>query len=178
MVALMIDQDEGKTSIEAVDELIGGFEIANLVTESLHGDLRGRPMAIAAHDEGAVLYFLTRSDDEKLEEMLQRDDVSVILSGENKYVSISGKARLNTDLSLTDQMWSPSARLWFPEGPRDPHIVLVTVEPSYAECWDRRGIRQIELWWEAGKALLHGRKADDESLSGHHKVPMDSDKID
>lgn len=170
----MIDQGERKRCVEAIDSLVGGFEIATLVTESLHGDLRGRPMAIAGHEEGAVLYFLTRSEDEKLEEMLQRDDVAVILSGENKHVSISGKARLNTDRSLIDQMWSPSARLWFPEGPRDPDIALVMIEPSYAECWDRRGIRQIELWWEAGKALIRGRKAEDDSLSGHRKVRMDA----
>lgn len=169
----MIDQADENRSIETLDSLLDGFEIATLVTESLNGDLRGRPMAIAGHEEGAVLYFLSRSDDEKLQEMLQRDDVSVTLSGENKYVSISGKARVNTDLSLIDQMWSPSARLWFPEGPRDPNIALVMVEPSYAECWDRRGVRQIELWWEAGKALLRGRKTDDDSLSGHHKVQMD-----
>jgi len=143
------------------------FNVAMLVTESLKGHLCSRPMAIAGHDPGMVLYFLSRSDDGKLQEILRRRDVLVCMQGNGKYVSLSGKAQLNTDLLLIDRYWSADARLWFPEGPKDPDATLIVVEPVYAELWDRSGMRLLEFWWEAGKALLSGNKVDDDSLSGH-----------
>jgi len=157
---------------QQIDELVKEFDVAMLVTESLEGDLRGRPMAIAGHDEGSVLYFLTRADDEKMQEILAQPRVSVVMQNEGQYLSISGRARLETDLSLIDQHWSAAARLWFPEGKRDVQATLVIVEPTYAECWDRTGVRLLEFWWEAGKALLKGEKAEDSKLSGHQKVKV------
>ncbi len=160
------------SGIRQIDELVNEFEVAMLITESLDGDLRGRPMAIAGHDKGSVLYFLTRADDEKMQEILARPSISVVMQKEGQYLSISGRARVETDLSLIDQHWSAAARLWFPDGKNDVEATLVIVEPTYAECWDRTGVRLLEFWWEAGKALLTGEKAADSTLSGHHKVKV------
>ena len=162
--------DKVAATLDEIDKLIDYFDVAMLVTESLAGELRARPMQIAGHDPGAVLYFLTRSDDEKLQEFLRRDDVLAVMSGDARYVSISGKARLETDRVLIDRLWSADARLWFPDGPEDPAITLVVVEPTYAESWDRSGVRRLELWWEGGRALIERRKADDQGLTGHHEA--------
>jgi len=160
-------------AIDQIDDLIDHFDVAMLVTRSLEGELRGRPMAIAGHDRGSMLYFLTRSDEEKLGEILRHSRVSVVMQGKGQYVSISGRARIETDRELIGRYWSAAARLWFPEGPEDPAATLVVVEPGYAECWDRSGLRRLEFTWEAGKALLGGEKAADDSLGGHGKARID-----
>ena len=93
------------------------------------------------------------------------------MQAENIYLSISGEARVLTNQGLADSLWSASMRLWFPGGPDDPDLAVLLVDPEYAEYWDRSGARRLEFWWEAGKALVKGQKADDD-LSGHGKVTL------
>jgi len=49
---------------ERLDQLIASFDTAMLVTTSLRGQPRARPMAIAGHVEGGLLYFATRAEDD------------------------------------------------------------------------------------------------------------------
>lgn len=158
--------------IDKLDDLIREFDTAMLATLSLDGALRARPMAIADFGERGALYFATRSDDEKLDEVIRSPQVAVTMQAEDKYLSISGEARLLTDQVLADQLWSASMRLWFPQGSNDPNLTVLLVEPTYAEYWDRSGIRRLEYWWEAGKALAKGQKAEDQKLSGHDKLKL------
>ncbi|MEJ8566073.1 pyridoxamine 5'-phosphate oxidase family protein [Elongatibacter sediminis] len=153
-----------------LDRLIAEFDTAMLVTSSLNGKPRARPMAIARHDAGARLYFATRSDDEKLEEVLRSPALCITLQDGERYLSLTGTARVETDAQLARELWSPSMNLWFPDGAEDPHLNLLVVTPEYAEYWDRTGLRRLEFLWEAGKALIRGEKADDRSLSGHAKI--------
>jgi len=161
---------KSRAAVTEIDDLIDNFDVAMLISESLWGELRCRPMAISGHGPGAVLYFLTRADDEKLREILRNSNVAVCMQDEGQYLSVSGNARIETDQVLIDQYWSPTDRLWFPDGPADAATTMIIVEPSYAECWDRTGVRRLEFWWTAGKALASGSKLDDAELSGHHKV--------
>lgn len=155
-----------------LDKLIREFDTAMLTTLSLEGALRARPMAIAKHEKGGAVYFATRSDDEKLEEILQSPRVAVTMQAEDKYLSISGEARMLTNQVLVDDLWTASMRLWFPQGSDDPHLTALLVEPHYAEYWDRSGLRLLEFWWEAGKALAKGQQARDQDLGGHDKLKL------
>ena len=168
----MAEAGGSSADMQEIERLISSFSTAMLVTESCDGDLRARPMAIAGRHEPAMLYFLTRREDEKLKELAHRADVSVVMQRNDQYLSISGRARLVDDSDLVEQAWSASARLWFPQGPEDPNVELFCVEPGFAESWDRTGIRKLEFWWKAGKALLHKEKAADQKLSGHKKVKL------
>ena len=163
-----IENDE----IQTLDRLIEGFETAMLTTESLSGQLRARPMMIADHLDGGALVFVTRAEDEKLEEVLHKNQVAVTMQSNGQYLSISGTARLETDRVKLDELWSPSWKIWFPEGQNDPECCLIRVEPTIAEYWDRTGANRLEFLWEAGKALLRGEKAQDETLAGHGKVKL------
>lgn len=153
-----------------LDELIDRFHTAMLVTHSLEGQLRARPMAIADHVESGRLYFATRSEDEKLDEIVNSPEVAVTMQDDDRYLSITGCAVLEKDPKLAEQMWKRSMKIWFPEGAHDPRLVLIMVLPKRAEYWDRSGLHKLSFLWEAGKALLSGSKADDQGLSGHAKV--------
>jgi len=168
----MAEASSSSADMREIERLISSFDTAMLVTESCDGDLRARPMAIAGHHEPAMLYFLTRREDEKLRELTYRADVSVVMQRNDQYLSISGRAGLVDDPNLVEQAWSASARIWFPQGPEDPNVALLYVEPGFVECWDRAGMRKLEFWWKAGKALLHREKAADQTLSGHKKVKL------
>jgi general stress protein 26 len=153
-----------------LDQLLADFDTAMLVTTSLNGKPRARPMAIAGHDKGGMLYFATRAEDEKLEEMLQSPDVAVTLQDDNRFLSITGRARIETDTLLARDMWKPSMKLWFPEGAGDPQLTLILVEPLCAEYWDRAGLRRLEFLWQAGKALLRGDLPEEPPVEHHAKL--------
>lgn len=161
-----------ESQVGKLDELIDEFDTAMLVTRSVEGKLRARPMAIARHTDGGKLYFATRADDGKLEEILSSPDVAVTMQDSGQYLSISGKARIRTDQLIAEELWSEAMRLWFPEGTSDQHLTVIVIEPQYAEYWDRTGLRQLEFLWEAGKALLASRKASDSDLGGHGKLKL------
>jgi general stress protein 26/DNA-binding winged helix-turn-helix (wHTH) protein len=154
---------------ERLDELISRFDTAMLITVSLEGQPRARPMAILEHGADGSLCFATRADDEKRDEILQVPDVAVTMQDGGHYLSISGRAKLVTaprpapDLPL-------SVRPWFPEGSDDPRFVLIVVDPDYAEFWDRSGLRRLQFLWEAGKALVRGEPMSDRSVGGHEKL--------
>ena len=153
-----------------LDELIATFDTAMLVTTSLEGRPRARPMAIAGHDEGGLLYFATRAEDEKMNEVLEHPQVAVTMQGDARYLSITGRARIETDVQLARDLWQASMKLWFPEGAEDPQLTLILVEPQYAEYWDRSGLRRLEFLWEAGKALVKGEVMDEPPTEHHAKV--------
>jgi general stress protein 26 len=155
---------------QRLDQLIDEFETAMLVTTSLEGKPRARPMAIAGHAEGALLYFATRVEDEKLDEILQQPQVAITLQKADCFLSLSGRARIETDLQLLHRLWKGSMNLWFPGGARDPHLALIQFDPQVAEYWDRSGWRKLEFWWQAGKAWVKGEATDDQALRGHAKV--------
>ena len=161
-----------ESQVRRLDELIDDFETAMLVTRSIEGKLRARPMAIARHADGGKLYFATRADDGKLQEILGSSDVAVTMQDDGQYLSISGNARIQTDRLIAEELWSASMRLWFPQGASDQQLTIIVIEPQFAEYWDRTGLRKLEFLWEAGKALLASRKASDSDLSGHSKVKL------
>lgn len=156
-----------------LDQLIASFDTAMLVTTSLRGKPRARPMAIAGHDKGGLMYFATRAEDEKLEEVLQHPDVAVTMQGDNRFLSITGRGRIETDVQLAREMWKPSMKLWFPEGAEDPQLTLILIEPLCAEYWDRAGLRRLEFLWEAGKALVRGEVPEEPPEDRHAKVRPD-----
>ena len=160
------------SNLSSVEALMADFDHAMLITRSIDGMLRARPMAIANQGAEGTLYFVSRSDDEKLAEVLDSPDVAVTMQGDGKYVSLSGKARLITNQLVAEEMWSAAMRIWFPDGPDDSRITTIIVEPEYAEYWDRSGLRRLEFLWEAGKALIQSESVDDKALGGHGKVKI------
>ena len=87
---------EYREAINEIDRMIRSFDVAMLVTTSLDGGLRARPMAVAGHERGLQLYFLTRADDGKLDEIAQQPDVNVVMQGDGEYLSVTGRAGLGT----------------------------------------------------------------------------------
>jgi general stress protein 26 len=126
--------------------MIEALEVGMLTTEDEHGHLRSRPMATQKL-EGGVAYFFTGQDTPKVDEVRKDARVNVAYADPNNqvYVSIAGAARASRDLDKIRQLWSPSAQRWFPKGPDDPHIALLTVEIAQAEYWDVDKRAMVEL---------------------------------
>lgn len=154
---------------DTLNEIIGRFDTAMLVTISLEGQPRARPMAILRHGADGSMCFASRVDDVKHDEILKVPEVAVTMQGDGLYLSVSGRARLES--APREPFTLPLAvKPWFPEGVDDPTLMLIVVEPDYAEYWDRSGLRQLQFLWEAGKALVRGKPLSDADVGGHDKL--------
>lgn len=154
--------------IERFEDLLQRFDHAMLVSVAQDGSLHARPMAIADND-GAALSFATSNRSTKATEIAMRPGVAVVMQAAGAYLAVSGTARLVDDRARIERLWRDDWKLWFPDGPADPDLVLIEIDPARAEYWDRTGARRLEFLWEAGKALATGRRLSEEELAGHGK---------
>jgi general stress protein 26 len=155
-----------------LEELIGHFHAAMLVTHAEDGSLRARPLSLAKiHDDG-VLFFATCIASPKVAELERSPTVAVTLQDSRRYVSIGGTARITRDRALIDRLWSETWKLWFPRGKEDPDLCIVEVTPRQAEYWDQSGLAGVKFILEAAKAYATGTKPESGESGDHAKIQI------
>jgi general stress protein 26 len=128
-----------RDDLQKLQDLITELGVAMLVTVESDGSLRSRPMH--THLDGpfdGTLWFFTRDHAPKVFE-IDRDrhvNLSYSCTKSQKYVSLSGMARLVRDRERAERMWSPAYKAWFPQGLDDPELALIRVEVEKGEYWD------------------------------------------
>jgi general stress protein 26 len=146
-------------NVAKIAKEIKGIRFAMLTTVALDGSLHSRPMAAQEQDFDGDLWFFTGKDSVKVDELERNNQVNVAFASldDNRYVSISGTARLVTDRAKIDELYTPAVKAWFPEGKDDPNIALVHVDPELAEYWDSPNSKLVQV---AGflKAIATGER--------------------
>jgi len=127
-----------KDDVKKLGELIKSISIGMLTTIGDDGVLRSRPMATQQVEFDGDLWFLTSSESHKAGEIDKEHQVNVSYAdpGENRYISVSGTARMIHDEKKIKQLWNPFYKAWFPKGLDDPSITLLRVQVDSAEYWD------------------------------------------
>lgn len=140
-------QNNHVEEIKKLGELIKDIRIAMLTTALPDGSLRSRPMATQDEEFDGTLWFFTGAESGKVHEI--EDDQHVNLSysepSDQKYVSVSGKARIVRDRAKIDELWSTPLKAWFPDGKDDPNIALLKIEVENAEYWDTPSSKMVHL---------------------------------
>jgi len=117
-------------------ELTGRFHAGNLVTHTADGLLQSRPMTLALLDAATEeLGFLTLVDAEVAKDVANDPMVSVVFQDARHHVAWSGRAYVDHERYRVARAWQPELSRWFPEGPEDPHVVLLVVRAIRAEYW-------------------------------------------
>ena len=127
-----------QTSSDQLYELLKKYKFAVMTTVSPDGTLHGRPMAVQEREPDADVWFATSLDTAKARDLEANPQIGLTyFEGPAKgYVSVSGKARLSRDPARIKHLWQPDWKLWFPNGPDDPDIVLLKVDVEQAEYID------------------------------------------
>ncbi|WP_022723742.1 pyridoxamine 5'-phosphate oxidase family protein, partial [Rhodopseudomonas sp. B29] len=102
--------------------------------------IRSRPMAAYVRPEEGTIYFLTDARRHKDEE-IERDhhvNLGFADAGAQKYVSVSGTARVSNDRGKIRELFGTEAKAWW-DNPDDPNIRVLKVTPDEAEYWDSPG---------------------------------------
>lgn len=118
-----------------------------LTTESDDGSLRSRPMATLDTAFDGTLWFFTKADSPKTEEVKHSAQVnlSYALADQQRYVSVSGRATLVWDRHKMTELWKPAFTSWMPLGLNEPQIALLRVDIDKAEYWDYNACVMIQV---------------------------------
>ncbi|MBP3965073.1 pyridoxamine 5'-phosphate oxidase family protein [Paenibacillus lignilyticus] len=121
-------------AISKVSELIKDIEIAMLTTVSEDG-LVSRPMKTQDVEFDGNLWFLTKKDTGKFEELLHNRQVNVSYAGKS-FVSIRGEAELVDSTEKIKEFWNVAYEKLLETTYDDPILVLIKVKAETAEYWD------------------------------------------
>jgi len=156
-----------------VYDILKGFSTAMVVTHGLDGKHRARPMHIAELDQQAGQVRFLTGHGAFADEVQKESGVLLVFENENSaYLSLRGKARIERDKDKVKAIWKEPYKVWFPQGPGDPEIVLVEVDLTEAEYWDNRGMNKLEYLFEAAKAYVKGQKPDVKDEEQHAKATL------
>lgn len=162
-----------ETQAQRFDELLDKFNTGMLVTQTTTGELQARPMAIAKHRDGGVLYFATSREAGKMEEIETHPEVAVTMQDSDQQLSLTGHAEAVHDRALIERFFHSAWRLWFPEGKDDPNLVLIKIEPVHGAYWDMsKSANKARFVFEAGKAVFEDEQIDTDKLAGHGQVNL------
>ncbi len=145
-------------------DMIDHLRVAMMTTDTPNG-LESRPMSAYVDKDAHTITFITRLDSGKTEDI--KDDAHVNLAfadtSANKYVSVTGTARVVRDPARQKQMWNAFAEAWMPEGPDAPTTALIEVTPATATIWDSPG--KIAMLFKVAKANLTQTPPHDDNVT-------------
>jgi general stress protein 26 len=131
--------DTTGANVERVWTLAKKIGIAMLVTRD--GDkLRSRPMGAHVAQDDNTIYFLTDARRHKDEEIARDSHINLAFADTSgqKYVSISGVAKVSNDRAKIKELFTTPAKAWW-DSPDDPNIRVLKITPDEAEFWDSPG---------------------------------------
>lgn len=161
---------ENQKNINQLSKLIEKVQIAMLTTQQADGTLRSRPMSTQQAPFDGTLWFITDKETAKTEEIRQHHAVGISYAdpGRQTYVSVSGTAQVVTDREKVREFWHEGHKIWFPDGPEDPNVVLLRVDVDQAEYWESN--RLVTLVGFA-KAYLTGESYQGEGAE-HERLSL------
>ena len=138
--------DTSQKGFDKLISMIGALEVGMLTTANADGVLRSRPMATQKTTDGK-LYFFTSKTSLKVEGAGADASVNVSYAdpGNQTYVSVSGRARISRGKNKIREIWTESARRWFPQGPDDERLAVLEVDITKADFWDIDAQTMVEL---------------------------------
>ena len=155
-------------AIRKVAELMKGQRIGFLTTTMPDGRLTSRPMALQEVEFDGDLWFFAEQDAPWLAHIAASPQVNVGVGSGGTWVSLTGTARVVTDVARTKELWNSGVEAWLPQGPEDPSVVLVEVQGDTAEYWDSPGNR-LATAFSFVKAKATGSQPD---TGDHAKVDL------
>jgi general stress protein 26 len=164
-----MDNQAGRDeSVKKIGELIKDIEFAMLTTVEEDGTLRSRPMATQQVEFDGDLWFFTKANSPKVDEVEREHEVNVSYASpdDQRYVSVSGRAQLVRDPEKIKELWNPAYKAWFPEGLDDPELALLKIN-----------VKQAEYWESSSSAVVHLLGLAKATVAGQEYHPGDNEKI-
>jgi general stress protein 26 len=141
-----------------------------MLTKQAAGRLRARPIEARPDRKAGLIFAVTDVHSAKQDEIEAAPDVGLVFidAKAKAYLSITARARVMRDTAKIAQIWRKTDEAWWPEGPSDPNVCLLRIEPLGAELWDGPASTARTVF-EFAKAWLTG---EEPSLGENRKVTV------
>ncbi len=124
------------TDLQTLREAIDDQRVAMLTTIAPDGQLQSKPMTVLEQDADGNFWCLVESPmgTEGAISTPQRANLA-FSSDSASYVSVACTAQVLHDRARVNQLWTPMAKPWFPDGPDSPDLACLRLVPQRAEVW-------------------------------------------
>lgn len=138
-------EHQNSADLTQLSHLIEDMTVGMLTSLDGSGALVSRPMSPLEMTQDGTIWFFT---DLKSGKVGHLNPANLSFSNESKgtYVSISGYAEIQTNRARIEELWTPFARPWFPEGPDSVNIGLLQFIPQAAEYWDAPHSKMVRMF--------------------------------
>jgi len=162
----MSDSNNGRTQLW---DLIHDIKFAMFVTRHGNGHLHSRPMTTQNRelgDDDTLWFFMSRSGD-PVDDLAAEPTVNLSYADtdSDRFVSVSGQARVVDNMAKTKELWSKMAQAWFPGGVDDPNLALIEVKIVHAHYWNVTESKITQLY-QMAKAAITGTKPEQMGQTG------------
>jgi len=157
------DAPHDDADLRKLAELIDGIEVCMLTTQAADGSLVSRPLQTLKLTAEGELVFFTAADSAKVAQLTDDLDVNLAYANQSDkcYVSVRGRARIDRDPALIEELWSPAQNVFF-SGKDDPNLTVLRVRVRDAMYWESAGNfmeRALDfargMWTEQPRDLGH-----------------------
>lgn len=126
---------QNEKALSVLKDILKNTDVVMLTTFSEDGNMVSRPMQTQELEFDGDLWFITRRDTTKYQEILANPTVNVTVVGDS-YASISGTASFVDDIERKKEFWNKIYEKMFDVSYEDPILVLIKVKSHTAEYWD------------------------------------------
>ena len=164
-------ETQNSTEMAELCKLIEPIPVAMLSSLDAEGALVSRPMSALQVDAAGAVWFFVDLRSSRVE-FLRVVNLSFVDAARGTYVSLSGRGEIRSDRAQIQQLWTPMAKPWFPEGPDSRNLALLKFVPHTAEYWDAPHSKMVRMFAMAasvvaGKPIGMGDHATFTDLSAH-----------
>jgi len=153
---------KNEKNIALLKEKVEEVRICMLTTLSAKDEFSSRPMATAKVEDDGSIWFFTNEYSLKSDEISKENKVTLGYSNpsSNTYIYVNGTAELVDDQARKEAYFNPAVKAWFPEGLKDPRLILIKVTPETAEFWDSSSSKMVVMF-NMLKAMVTGTQYDE-----------------
>jgi len=138
----------GRKAIPQIATLINQIDVCLFATRGDDGQLHARPMSNNGQVEWDGQSWFFAPTDGRLVTELRADPAAVAAYRAEEgfaFVSVSGRATIETDPELKERYWLDDLERWFPNGPADPNVALIRLDAEEAQWWTEDGDGKADL---------------------------------
>ncbi len=134
----MKNEAPADTDLHRLGQMISDIEVAMLTTRTSDGSLVSRPLHTLKLDADGELIFFTAANSHKVQDLTDDADANLAYAhpGDHRYVSVRGRARMDRDDDTIHELWTPAQKIFFPDGPGDPNLMVLRVRVRDAAWWE------------------------------------------
>lgn len=149
-------------AVKKFRDLVKEINVCMFITNHPTDESHTRPMATIDVEENGTLWFFTDIRSIKVEEVSQEKQVHLTYAhpGRSSYMDVTGITRIVTEREQIREKWKPLVKAWFPEGPEDKNLALMSVVPTEVYYWEAESGRMVEFFKMAASVVTGKRLAE------------------